>query len=118
MIKELNDNQLYAVSGAGSFGPLIGSFTDIVGSITHPPSDNLLNNIGNTLQKTGDALSGLYGNIGQAAPGPLQSLVPWAILGAGTATGAGAGAGAGALAGGLAGATLGAIIGGAALSPI
>lgn len=118
MINELNDNQLYAVSAAGSLAPLANSIGNIVDSITHPPGDNIIYNIGNTLQKTGDALSGLYGNIGQAAPGPLQPLVPWAILGGGTAAGAAAGAAGGALAGGLAGATLGAIIGGAALSPI
>ncbi|WP_297199491.1 hypothetical protein [uncultured Pluralibacter sp.] len=114
MIKELELHELEMVSGAG-LGDSLGS---IIGAITHPASNNGLYNLGDVLEKTGDGLSGLYGNIGQAAPKPLQPAVPWAILGGGTAAGGAAGAAGGAVAGGLLGALIGGVLGGAALSPI
>lgn len=114
MIKELEHHELEMVSGAG----LTGSLCSIIGAITHPSTNNALYNIGDVLEKTGDGLSGLYGNIGQVAPKPLQSAVPWAILGGGVAVGGVAGTAGGAVAGGLLGALIGGVVGGVALAPI
>lgn len=105
----LSETEIHAVSGGliggGSFGPLLNSIGNVIGSVTQPPSSNAVYNTGNVMLQSGHALSGFYGNLAQVAPPPLQPAVPWAILAAGT--------GIGAVVGGI----VGAVIGGAAAAP-